>query len=157
MSTSTPQSPTRYFSKKARGGSETGRQVLRVLVLLGFITAVIGVAIFTYSVAYPSVEKTVHLGSLTLAQLSFWLIVGGVGTVGICSLISHTLMCIAKRSMMPIPVTINAGIGTGYDDEEAEVSSPLLGSARGSSNRANRGSASGGPAAGSPFSSSSKR
>lgn len=125
-----------------------------MFLIAGWTFATVGVALFTYSEAYPPEsreEKKAVLGSLTLSQCGFWLIFTGVAIVSVSVAASQIIACIARKSDIPPPVAVTTGMGTGYNEEEdssedAETSS-LIGS-----NKVNYGSTVFNP---SPFSASS--
>ena len=109
--------------------------VFRISVIIGWIVAVIGVAIFTYSEAYPRVGHRM-VGELTLSQFGFWLMVVGIGLVILTVIASQARAVIVAKQLGSAEVTppINASFGTGVEGggsmlPEDEPTAPLLGSA----------------------------
>ena len=102
-------------------GQDRSKTALRIFVLIGWSVTVIGVAMFTYSEAYPT---GVRVGALTLSQLGFWLIFAGIILVVISVLVAQTLSCCHKRDAGP-PTAVHAG--TGVDEEDEDSISLLVG------------------------------
>jgi hypothetical protein len=118
--------------KKRKTGLERAKVTFRVLLIIGWTVAVVGVALFTYSEAYPKIGQKEHeIGTLTLSQFGFWLIVSGIGLVVISILSSHALTCVLNMARDDEEaVTVHASLGTGYEKDlssEEHENSPLIG------------------------------
>ena len=109
----------RHHGPQVPSWVETVRAVLRFFLIAGWTMATMGVALFTYSEAYPKEVKNPVLGSLTLSQCGFWLISSGLALVAICVVLSQITLCWAMKASIPPPVAVTTGMGTGYDEEEA--------------------------------------
>ena len=117
-----------------RSAPDPWKLVFRISVIIGWIVAVIGVAIFTYSEAYPRVGHRM-VGDLTLSQFGFWLMVIGIGLVVLAVIASQARAVIVAKQFDTAEVTppVNASFGTGVEGggnivQEDEPTAPLLGS-----------------------------
>lgn len=111
------------------------KAAMRAVVVVGWTVAVVGVGIFTYAEAYPRVgQQPRRVGSLTLSQFGFWLMVGGIGLVAAAVIISNIRALLAKSARKEaLANAVHAGSATGHEDQEngrVEEAFPLIGSER---------------------------
>lgn len=111
------------------------KTALKTSVIIGWTVAVVGVGIFTYAEAYPRVGQQPHrVGSLTLSQFGFWLMVCGIGLVAVAVIISNIRMLIAKNARKDaLAKAVHTASATGHEDQEngpVEETVPLIGSER---------------------------
>lgn len=126
---------SRAAAKKPKSSLEKAKIGIRLALILGWSLAVSGVGIFTYAEAYPKVGKQPHqVGSLTLSQFGFWLIISGVGLVVVSVLSSHGLSCLMKQAKEDYQRNaVHASLGTSHEDGgigEDEHVTPLIGPSR---------------------------
>lgn len=118
--------------RKRKTSLEKAKLVFKVLLIIGWFIAVVGVAIFTYSEAYPLEGKKPHqVGYLTLSQLGFWLIVAGIClvviSVGSSQGITFAMKAIKEEREA---LAVHAALGTGHEEEspvETQETDPLMG------------------------------
>jgi hypothetical protein len=126
---------SRPAPRKPKSSLEKAKIFLRLILIFGWSVAVVGVGIFTYSEAYPKVGQKPHqVGSLTLSQFGFWLIVSGVGLVVVSVISSQSVSCLLKSKQEEYSRNaVHASLGTAHQEEgavsEDEVE-PLIGSSR---------------------------
>jgi hypothetical protein len=126
---------SRPAPRKPKSSLEKAKVFFRIILIFGWSVAVVGVGIFTYSEAYPKVGQKPHqVGSLTLSQFGFWLIVSGIGLVVVSVLSSQAVSCLMKSTKADSDrKAVHASLGTAHE-EEATMSDdevePLIGPGR---------------------------
>jgi hypothetical protein len=118
--------------RKRKSSQESAKFALRVLLIVGWFVAVVGVAVFTYSEAYPRIGQRPHqVGSLTLSQCGFWLIVSGIGLVIVSVGSAQVLSCILKIIKQENEANaVHTALGTGDEENtvyETNETAPLIG------------------------------
>jgi hypothetical protein len=101
---------------------EKAKLFAKVFLVLGALCGISGVALFTFSEAYPDNHR---VGRLTYSQLGFWLIASGCGVILLSVIGSQICTCVGRKSIPPPPIITNSGMGTGYDEEDGEDTSLL--------------------------------